>query len=57
MIQSWIMIFHSNALSSNNSTLSLNYEEFVQGCHLDVFASYYESWKYTPVDLYLMLNH
>ena len=22
-----------------------------------VFASYYESWEYTPADLYLMLNH
>ena len=28
----------------------LDYEVFVRGCHLDVYASYYEPWgyKYTP---------
>ena len=38
--------FHSDALSRNNPILNLDHEEFVQGCHLDVFGSYYESWHW-----------
>jgi glycogen(starch) synthase len=30
--------------------LGLDYEEFVRGCHLDVFPSYYEPWGYTPAE-------
>ena len=26
----------------------MEYEEFVRGCHLGVFPSYYEPWGYTP---------
>lgn len=26
----------------------MDYEEFVRGCHLGVFPSYYEPWGYTP---------
>ena len=26
----------------------MNYEEFVRGCHLGIFPSYYEPWGYTP---------
>jgi Glycogen synthase len=28
----------------------LDYEEFVRGCHLGVFPSYYEPWGYTPAE-------
>ena len=26
----------------------MDYGEFVRGCHLGVFPSYYEPWGYTP---------
>lgn len=38
------MVFHPQFLNSNNPLLSLDYEEFVRGCHLGVFPSYYEPW-------------
>jgi glycosyltransferase involved in cell wall biosynthesis len=37
-------------LNSNNPILGLDYEEFVRGCHLGVFPSYYEPWGYTPAE-------
>merc|ERR1711971_1200861 len=27
-----------------------DYEEFVRGCHMGVFPSYYEPWGYTPAE-------
>ena len=42
------MIFHPEFLNSTNPLLGLDYEEFVRGCHLGVFPSYYEPWGYTP---------
>ena len=30
--------------------MPLDYEEFVRGCHLGVFPSYYEPWGYTPAE-------
>ena len=26
----------------------MDYSDFVRGCHLGVFPSYYEPWGYTP---------
>jgi glycogen(starch) synthase len=28
----------------------MEYEQFVRGCHLGVFPSYYEPWGYTPLE-------
>ncbi|KAH7097006.1 glycogen synthase [Auriculariales sp. MPI-PUGE-AT-0066] len=44
------VIFHPEFLSSNNPVLGLDYDEFVRGCHLGVFPSYYEPWGYTPAE-------
>lgn len=38
------MIFHPEFLNSSNAILGMDYEEFVRGCHLGVFPSYYEPW-------------
>ncbi|THH05142.1 hypothetical protein EW146_g9983 [Bondarzewia mesenterica] len=48
------VVFHPDFLSSNNPVLGLDYEEFVRGCHLGVFASYYEPWGYTPAECTVM---
>ncbi|KAI9488367.1 glycogen synthase [Zychaea mexicana] len=48
------IIFHPEFLSANNPLLGLDYEEFVRGCHLGVFPSYYEPWGYTPAECTVM---
>lgn len=39
------VVFHPEFLSSNNPLFGLDYEDFVRGCHLGVFPSYYEPWS------------
>lgn len=48
------MVFHPEFLSSTNPLFGLDYEEFVRGCHLGVFPSYYEPWGYTPAECTVM---
>lgn len=48
------VIFHPEFLSSTNPLFGLDYEEFVRGCHLGVFPSYYEPWGYTPAECTVM---
>jgi glycogen(starch) synthase len=48
------VIFHPEFLSSTNPLLSLEYDQFVRGCHLGVFPSYYEPWGYTPAECTVM---
>lgn len=45
---SFQIIFHPEFLSSTSPLLPMDYEDFVRGCHLGVFPSYYEPWGYTP---------
>lgn len=42
------VIFHPEFLNTSSPLLPMDYEEFVRGCHLGVFPSYYEPWGYTP---------
>uniref|UniRef100_A0A287DCD5 Glycogen [starch] synthase n=1 Tax=Ictidomys tridecemlineatus TaxID=43179 RepID=A0A287DCD5_ICTTR len=49
------VIFHPEFLSSTSPLLPVDYEEFVRGCHLGVFPSYYEPWGYTPY--YMSARH
>ena len=44
------VVFHPEFLSANNPILGMEYEDFVRGCHLGVFPSYYEPWGYTPAE-------
>ncbi|KAF9148441.1 glycogen synthase isoform 1 [Linnemannia schmuckeri] len=48
------VVFHPEFLNSNNPLFGLDYEEFVRGCHLGVFPSYYEPWGYTPAECTVM---
>lgn len=36
------IIYHPEFLSSTSTVLPLDYPDFVRGCHLGVFTSYYE---------------
>ncbi|XP_064399869.1 glycogen [starch] synthase, muscle-like [Halichondria panicea] len=48
------VVFHPEFLSSTNPLFRMDYEEFVRGCHLGVFPSYYEPWGYTPAECTVM---
>ena len=50
------IVFHPDFLNSNNPILGMDYEEFVRGCHLGVFPSYYEPWGYTPAECTVVSN-
>ncbi len=43
------VIFHPDFISMT-SLLGLDYDQFVRGCHMGVFPSYYEPWGYTPLE-------
>uniref|UniRef100_A0A1L8E1X2 Glycogen [starch] synthase n=1 Tax=Nyssomyia neivai TaxID=330878 RepID=A0A1L8E1X2_9DIPT len=48
------VVFHPEFLNSTNPLFGLDYEDFVRGCHLGVFPSYYEPWGYTPAECTVM---
>lgn len=48
------IVFHPEFLTSTNPLFGIDYEEFVRGCHLGVFPSYYEPWGYTPAECTVM---
>ncbi|XP_022083700.1 glycogen [starch] synthase, muscle-like [Acanthaster planci] len=48
------IIFHPEFLTATNPLFACDYEEFVRGCHLGVFPSYYEPWGYTPAECTVM---
>uniref|UniRef100_A0A0R3RKR1 Glycogen [starch] synthase n=1 Tax=Elaeophora elaphi TaxID=1147741 RepID=A0A0R3RKR1_9BILA len=48
------VVFHPEFLSSVSPLIGLDYEEFVRGCHIGVFPSYYEPWGYTPAECTVM---
>ncbi|XP_029199866.1 glycogen [starch] synthase-like [Acropora muricata] len=48
------VIFHPEFLSTISPLLPMDYGEFVRGCHLGVFPSYYEPWGYTPAECTVM---
>eukprot|EP00834_Sanchytrium_tribonematis_P006738 NODE_527_length_6442_cov_0.831941.p1 type:complete len:631 gc:universal NODE_527_length_6442_cov_0.831941:2757-4649(+) len=41
------IIYHPEFLNVNSPLFPIEYEEFVRGCHLGVFPSFYEPWGYT----------
>jgi glycogen(starch) synthase len=48
------IVFHPEFINSNNPLFGLDYDDFVRGCHLGVFPSYYEPWGYTPAECTVM---
>ena len=48
------VIFHPQFVNSANPVLAIDYEDFVRGTHMGVFASYYEPWGYTPAECTVM---
>ncbi|MCJ1446651.1 MAG: glycogen synthase isoform 1 [Stictis urceolatum] len=48
------VVFHPEFLNSANPVLPLDYDDFVRGTHMGIFASYYEPWGYTPAECTVM---
>jgi glycogen(starch) synthase len=44
------VVYHPDFISESNPLFGLDYNEFVRGCHMGVFPSYYEPWGYTPLE-------
>jgi glycogen(starch) synthase len=44
------IVYHPDFISSTNPLFGIDYNDFVRGCHLGVFPSYYEPWGYTPLE-------
>lgn len=44
------IVYHPDFLSTANPLFGMDYSQFVRGCHLGIFPSYYEPWGYTPLE-------
>jgi glycogen(starch) synthase len=44
------IVFHPQFVTVTSPLIALDYEQFVRGCHLGIFPSYYEPWGYTPME-------
>jgi glycogen(starch) synthase len=44
------VVYHPDFISTINPLFGIEYNQFVRGCHLGIFPSYYEPWGYTPLE-------
>jgi len=44
------VVYHPDFISPINPLFGMEYGQFVRGCHLGIFPSYYEPWGYTPLE-------
>ncbi len=44
------VVYHPDFIDSTNPLFGIDYDEFVRGCHLGIFPSFYEPWGYTPLE-------
>jgi glycogen(starch) synthase len=44
------VVFHPEFLMANSPLIGLDYENFVRGCHMGIFPSYYERWGHAPME-------
>lgn len=44
------IVYHPDFISPTNPLFGMEYSQFIRGCHLGVFPSYYEPWGYTPLE-------
>ncbi len=44
------VIFHPEFVTATSPLFNLDYQQFVRGCHMGIFPSYYEPWGYTPME-------
>jgi glycogen(starch) synthase len=44
------IVYHPDFISPTNPLFGMEYGQFIRGCHLGVFPSFYEPWGYTPLE-------
>jgi glycogen synthase len=44
------IVYHPDFISSTSPLFGMDYDQFVRGCHLGLFPSYYEPWGYAPLE-------
>ncbi len=44
------IVYHPDFINTTNPLFGMDYIQFVRGCHLGIFPSYYEPWGYTPLE-------
>ncbi|MFN9864971.1 MAG: glycosyltransferase [Bacteroidota bacterium] len=44
------VVYHPDFINATNPLFGMDYSQFVRGCHLGIFPSYYEPWGYTPLE-------
>ena len=44
------IVYHPDFISFTNPLFGMEYLQFVRGCNLGIFPSYYEPWGYTPLE-------
>lgn len=44
------VVFHPDFVSATSPLWHIDYEQFIRGCHMGIFPSYYEPWGYTPME-------
>lgn len=44
------VVYHPDFVSPSSPLLGMEYHQFIRGCHLGIFPSYYEPWGYTPLE-------
>jgi glycogen(starch) synthase len=44
------VVFHPEFVTAVSPLIGLDYPQFVRGCNLGIFPSYYEPWGYTPME-------
>jgi glycogen(starch) synthase len=44
------VVFHPEFVTATSPLFNLDYQQFVRGCHMGIFPSYYEPWGYTPME-------
>ena len=44
------VVYHPDFITSTDPLFGMDYDQFVRGCHLGIFPSFYEPWGYTPLE-------
>jgi glycogen synthase len=44
------VVYHPDFVEASNPLFGMDYDQFVRGCHLGIFPSFYEPWGYTPLE-------
>lgn len=44
------VVYHPDFITPGNPLFGMEYGQFVRGCHMGIFPSYYEPWGYTPLE-------